>query len=809
MTAPMNPNARKSVCIHGHFYQPPRENAWLEAVEMQESAYPNHDWNERITRECYNTNTRARLLNDAGDIETAVSNYAQISYNFGPTLLAWMKDAEPETYQRIIDSDKESAQRFGGHGSAMAQGYNHTILPLCNDRDRDTQVKWGVRDFESRFNRKPAGMWMPETAVNTATLESLAAHGIAFTILAPRQCDSVRPLDNGEWNHVGEGVDPTQAYRCNLPSGRSITLFFYDGPVSQGVAFEGLLNSGERFADRILSGFDDNRPHNQLMHIATDGESYGHHHRHGEMALAAALHHIHNNPDIALTNYAQFLEHNPPTMEARIREDSSWSCLHGIERWRSDCGCNSGRDGWHQKWRAPLRAAFDWLRDTVNPAFESTASKLLKDPWAARDGYIEVILDRSPDSIDAFLARHARADLSAADRGTILRLMELQRHAMLMYTSCAWFFDDVGGIETVQVIQYAARVIQLARLSLGLELEEEFLARLADCPGNTREMPDGRSVYETAVRPAMLSLDRVAAHCAVQRLFEGPADEVYSFDVLDRIDQRLTSGRASLVVGHATFRSSIDAESAHLTYCAVRTTDHTVSCGVRPHGGDDTFNAVKSRAVESFDRADFAGILRLIDQEFGGARYSIASLFRDEQHRIVREMLRPSLAQIDASYQQIYDQHAPMARFLRSLSLTVPRRIRMIGSFVLSQSIRQILESPAPDLDRAAELAEEAAREGIELDKDTTTIALARAMRTATAAIPQSEVDRIDRARTLDALVAFTERLPFPADLWPLQEFYLDHLRPSLTKADNTDHPDANDATDIIRTLGARLRVRA
>lgn len=795
---------RRYLCIHGHFYQPPRENAWLEAVELQESAFPAHDWNERITQECYETNAKARLLDSQGLLDRVVSNYERISYNFGPTLLAWMKEKAPDVYTRLIKSDAASAARFNGHGSAMAQGYGHAILPLCNDRDRRTQVLWGMRDFQSRFNRVAEGMWMPETAVSTPTLEALADAGVKFTILAPRQCDAVRRIGDDQWNPIGSGVDPTQPYLCRLPSGRQITLFFYDGPVSQGVAFEGLLNSGDRFADRLLSGFDDARPHDQLMHIATDGESYGHHHRHGEMALAAALEKIDKDPSVELVNYALFLSRNPPAMEARIHENSSWSCVHGLERWRSDCGCNSQRGGFHQKWRAPLRDAFDWLRDAVTPKFEQVGRSVFADPWAARDAYIDVILDRGQATISKFLTEHARHELSAAERVTALKLMELQRHAMLMYTSCAWFFDDVAGIETVQVIQYSARVVQLAQQVLGLELENEFLSRLEKATGSIEETPDARTVYERIVRPAMLTLERFGAHHAVARLFEATGNRAYAFEVHHDLSARHSSGRARLVVGNATFRSRVDLEESRLSYCALHLGDHTVSCGVRPYAGDEAFARVRRDAEMAFDRADFAGVLRLMDREFGGTSYSISSLFRDEQHGVVRRILEPALEQVDQAYRTIYDQNASMARFLKSMNLTVPRRIQMVGSFVLSQSFRKALAAPQVDLVRAAELIHEAQRSGIELDELMLNQAVADAMKVAIATA-RVRINPASDANLL-ALVRFIQTLPCKVDTWPLQEYYVDCVRPRLQAAQERD----GDSVDValFRELGTALEVR-
>lgn len=797
--------SQRYLCVHGHFYQPPRENAWLEAVELQEEAFPAHDWNERITRECYATNARARLLNSQGKIERVVSNYARMSFNFGPTLLAWMKEKAPDVYKRLLESDRESAARFDGHGSAMAQGYNHTILPLCNDRDRRTQVFWGLRDFESRYGRPAEGMWMPETAVDTPTLEVMAASGVKFTVLAPRQCAAVREIGGEHWDPIPAGVDPTRAYLCKLPSGRTISLFFYDGPVSQAVAFEGLLNSGDRFADRLMSGYDNKRSHDQLMHIATDGESYGHHHRHGEMALAAALERIEKDPSVTLTNYALYLQRHPPTMEARIHENSSWSCVHGVERWRSDCGCNSGREGFHQRWRAPLRAAFDWLRDAVTPRFEEVGATVFKDAWAARDGYIGVILSRSPETISRFLAEYARTPGDNGHRTIALQLMELQRHAMLMYTSCAWFFDDVAGIATVQVIQYGARVVQLAKLVLGLDLESEFLERLAQAHGSNKEYPDGRAVYERKVRPSMLNLKRVAAHYAVNRLFDGELDRVYAFDVEGVMGARLASGRARLVVGNATFRSRVDFDEALLSYCALHLGDHTVSCGVREFAGDSAFAAVRSSVEAAFDRADFAMVLKIMDREFGGTAYSVASLFLDEQHAVVRRILEPAVEQIDHAYRQIYEQHAPLARFLRSLDLVVPRQIQMTGTFVLSQGLKRTLEKPVPDLARAREIVDEAQRSGITLDEATIGQAVSDAM---TRMIHSEDTTRdpVHNGRLVLSLLKFINSLPFQIDIWPLQEYFVDRIRP-LASTMTTQGGGAS-GLPLIRELGKALEVQ-
>jgi alpha-amylase/alpha-mannosidase (GH57 family) len=455
----------KFVCIHCHFYQPPRENPWLEQIELQDSAYPYHDWNARISAECYGPNLAARILDNEQRITRIVNNYSKISFNFGPTLLSWAEEHSPDLYRGLQEADKQSQRNFSGHGSATAQAYNHMILPLANSRDKKTQIRWGFEDFVRRFGRLPEGMWLPETAVDLESLDLMAQAGVQYTILAPHQAKAMRPLgDSGAaWQDAtGAKIDPTRCYSLTTPSGRTINIFFYDGPVSQAVAFEKLLDNGEKFANRLLGALPTAPSGPQLVHIATDGETYGHHHRHGEMALAYALEHIENKKLAKLTNYGEFLERNPPQWEAQIYENTAWSCVHGVERWRSNCGCNSGRLGWTQEWRKPLREALDWLRDEVAPLFEKSAAKYVRDPWAARDAYISVVLDRSPAARERFGEEHFARKLGDDEQVSVWKLMEMQRHAMLMYTSCGWFFDDLSGIETIQVIQYAGRVVQLA-----------------------------------------------------------------------------------------------------------------------------------------------------------------------------------------------------------------------------------------------------------------------------------------------------------------------------------------------------------
>ena len=672
------------VCLHAHFYQPPRENPWLEAIELQDSAYPYHDWNERVTAECYAPNSASRILDADNRIVDIVNNYSLISFNFGPTVLSWLQDSAPQVYQSILQADRESSARFSGHGSALAQAYNHMIMPLANSRDKRTQVIWGLRDFEYRFGRKPEGMWLPETAVDLETLEILADQGIRFTVLAPRQARRVRKISARNWRDVNdERVDPTMVYRLRLPSRRNINLFFYDGPISRAVAFEGLLDNGERFAQRLLSGFSEERGWPELVHIATDGETYGHHHRYGEMALTYALDYIQKNDKADLTNYAEYLERHPPTHEVEIFENSSWSCIHGIERWRSDCGCNAGHAGWNQAWRGPLRNALDWLRDTLAPRYEEKAREFLKDPWAARDEYIDVVLNRHAENLAGFLSRHATRDLSEPERVVTLKLLELQRHLMLMYTSCGWFFDELSGIETVQVIQYACRAVQLAAKVLGTNVEDEFLAALAQAKSNIPEHGDGANIYRKFASPAAVDLEKLAAHYAISSLFKPYEDHarIYCYSV-DRVDQHYQeAGRMKLDVGRARFISEITHESEEFVFGVLHFDDHNLTCGIRVYHDEESYQKVVEDITAAFSKADIPEILRVMDRNLGSA-YSLKSLFRDDRRAILEQILKPSLEDAESAYRQIYERHVPLANFLRDLGVPLAegdahgRRIR-------------------------------------------------------------------------------------------------------------------------------------
>jgi alpha-amylase/alpha-mannosidase (GH57 family) len=808
------------ICIHGHFYQPPRENPWLEAIELQESAHPYHDWNERIKAECYARNAASRILDDQKRIAGIVSNYAKISFNFGPTLLSWMEVADPGLYRSILESDAESSKAFSGHGSAIAQCYNHMIMPLANERDKYTQAVWGIRDFEHRFGRPPEGMWLPETAVDLSTLEILAKLGIKFTILAPNQANRVRKISGHKWTDVSNSrIDPTMPYLIRLPSGRTLSAFFYDGPISRAIAFEGLLDNGEHFAQRLLGAFsEETRPWPELVHIASDGETYGHHHRFGEMALTYALNYIESNKLAEITNYGQYLERHPPIQVVEIFENSSWSCVHGVERWRSNCGCNSGgHPGWNQEWRAPLREALDWLRDTLAPRFENQARSSLKDPWAARNEYIDVVLDRSTESMGRFLAKHAVRELDENERTTVLKLLELQRHAMLMYTSCGWFFDELSGIETVQVIQYAGRTVQLAQDVLGDETEKHFAELLGKAKSNLPEHQDGASIYQKWVKPSVINLKKVGSHYAIRSLFEPYEAEsnVYCYKVERQAGSQLTKDddhQSKLVVGRARFMSQVTFDSEILSFAALDTGHLNPVGGVRESGGTEAYEAVIRQLTDTFSRDDLAEVTRLIGEHSGGDTYTLRALFKDEQRQILSRVVESEGAEAEAALRDVYAHLIPLMRSLSQIGapLTIPRAFYAAAEFALNIQLRRAFASNEMDLDGIRKLIEDAQAARISFDVATLEYTFRMELER-TAERFRTDPRNLDILKRLDTAAGLARGLPFEVNLWKVQNICYELLQTVYHDfRERADHSDENARTwtDLFSSLAEKLSLR-
>ena len=813
--APIAQEPEKFVCVHGHFYQPPRENPWLETVEVQDSAAPYHDWNERITAECYAPNGASRITDAENKIIRIMNNYARMSYNFGPTLLSWLNDKAPRSYRMILDADKFSRQRYGGHGSAMAQVYNHIIMPLASKRDALTQIRWGIADFQYRFGRKPEGMWLAETAANRSVLDLMAQEGIKFTILAPNQCARVRrisgsgpdtnaaPLakesdDNDGWIGTPDAtVNPTHPYTIQLDEGRSIAIFFYDGPNSRAIAFEGLLNSGVDFGRRLLDGFRPTSPEDtekaQISHVATDGESYGHHHKHGEMALSYAMHWIEDEHHAKLTNYGEFLAKFPPQWEAEIVEDTSWSCAHGVERWRSDCGCNSGgKPGWSQQWRGPLREALDYLRDCSAPLAEKLSSSLFKDLWAARDAYIQIILDRCPASVDAFFAAHATHELTEAERITALELLELERHTQLMYTSCGWFFDEVSGIETVQVIAYAGRVLQLSTKLFGepgAALETGFLDILAKGISNVPEIGDAAEVYRRYVTNMKIGLEQVGAHYAISSIFRSYPEQgqLFCFDVHRESHEVFTSGRGRVAIGRALVDSRITEEAEDICFAVLHLGDQNLSAAVKRYDSSnaeevDAFKTFATEVNSAMRRANLAEVIRLIDKIFGEMAYSLISLFADEQHRIVQTILTQTLTEMEDSLRKIYEDHASLLDFLTQTGMAPPPALEVAANYAINSSMRRALEAETFDAEAIESLLTRAESEHIDFNAPQLGYIGGQRMKRAMVRLEAAASGDPTASGALSNAVLIAEtlrKLPFEVNIWQAQNIWNDLLRRS------------------------------
>lgn len=678
----------KFICIHGHFYQPPRENAWLEVIEVQDSAHPFHDWNERITSECYGPNAASRILNDKGIIKNIINNYSKISFNFGPTLLSWMESNDQETYQAILEADELSKKNFNGHGSAIAQVYNHMIMPLANRQDKETQIIWGIRDFEHRFNRKPEGIWLAETAVDLETLDLLVDHHITYTILAPRQAKAFRKLGDTDFTTLKDtAIDTKRPYAVQLPSGRSIVVFFYDGDISQSVAFNGLLNDGAKFASTLMNSFNPSQKETQLVHIATDGETYGHHHKHGEMALAYCIDYIERSADCELTNYGAFLSRFVPQYEALIHENSSWSCVHGVERWRNDCGCNTGgRSDWNQKWRKPLREALDWLRDELVKIYNKEAAQIFNDPEEARNNYIHVILRRNDETIKKFLREHCIRD---TDPSKVLRLMEMQRNAMLMYTSCGWFFDEVSGIETTQIMQYACRAMQLVSQIADRNLEDDFLQRLVDAPSNITSYVNASNVYKKFVIPSKTNLQRVGMHYAVSSIFEEDPDSfpVFNYTTANEVFVKREAGEQKLALGVTKVKSNVTRSEKKFAFAVIYVGKHNIIGNISLDMEEEKFASMQARMVKAFEESRLGEVISLMQQYFGPEKYTIWQLFQDEKRKVFSQITQQSMNDLEDSLRKIYNRDYPLVTALANNDIPIPNAYRTTFEYVLNADL--------------------------------------------------------------------------------------------------------------------------
>jgi alpha-amylase/alpha-mannosidase (GH57 family) len=799
----------KYICIHGHFYQPPRENAWLEVVEAQESAAPFHDWNERINFECYATNAVARILDSDNKIVNILNNYSRMSFNFGATLLSWMQEKDPDTYKLIQEADKMSRKKYSGHSSAVAQAHSHLILPLANYNDKVTQVYWGIKDYEHRFGHKPEGMWLAETAINTESLEVMAMFGLTYTILAPRQAKAFRKIGADNWTDIhNENVDTRRPYLCKLPSGKTMNLFFYNGNVSQGVAFEGLLNSGKAFAQRILNAFDGgNEP--QLVHIATDGESYGHHHRLGEMALADCLNYIDEKSFAKLTNYGEYLEMYPPQYEVQIHENSSWSCVHGVERWRSDCGCNtgSGYGKWHQRWRGPLRFALNWLRDEIIPVFEEEASKYVKDPWAVRNEYISVLLNRSEENLDKFLVDNAKRELTKREKVHLFRLLEMQRNAILMFTSCGWFFDEISGLETTQILQYACRAIHYAKQVADVDLEDQFAFRLAQAPSNLPQFEHGGGVYEKNVRSAHVDLTRVGMHYAATSLFEEYPErlEFFNYVATSEFFERIESGNQILAIGRTTVRSKITHSEKHFSFAVLYLGQLNIIGNISLNMARESFDEMFERTTKAFKEVNLADVIGCLQEYFGPEKFTIWQLFKEEKQKIINNITEKNLRSVETSFRNIYKDNYQLMSGLLLANVTVPDAYKNAIQYVLNIDLKNFFMGDSLQINDLNRILNEYQKWGIGFtDENAFKLAASERIFTELKLIDSAGIP-LPKLKALTEVLHLINQMKVKLSVWKSQTAYFDLLQ--RFENNEKQYPGRDWKMEFLR-LGELLNVK-
>jgi alpha-amylase/alpha-mannosidase (GH57 family) len=726
--------------LHGHFYQPPRENPWLEAIEREVGADPFPNWNARIADECYRRNGWARVFDDEGRVVDMVNNYLHLSFNFGPTLLSWMEQELPKVYARVLEADRLSALARSGHGNALAQGYGHAILPLCNDRDRLTQIRWGKRDFESRFGRTPEALWLPETAIDAATVEDLIAEEMRFVILSPRQARRVRPLGAAaaaeatrpDWTDVqGDKVDPRMPYRCfsRRDPSRHLDVFFYDGPVAHSISFEKVLHSSKQFVDKLWGAVATERDQ-QLVHAAVDGETFGHHLRHAERALSWTFTAEAQARGFILTNYGEYLERVPPTHEVELDygpdgEGTSWSCAHGVGRWCRDCGCNAGAPtGWNQAWRTPLRNAVNLVRDAAAALFEEMGADLLREPWAARDDYVELLLDRSSKTRERFIERHGREGGGATARQVrILKLLEMQRFSLLAQTSCGWFFDDISGLEAVQVLKYAARTVQLHEELSGANVERELLEVLAEAESNIEEQGTGADIYRTKVLPSSVGTNRLLAQYAITDMFqEYPEEQRFYGHQVRRIERRqLTTGPVSVTSGRLQVELLRTGETSDVSFALIHFGGHDFHCAVRPFAGVQEFRRFTEHLEQIFHRATITELLRVVDAHFGEAYFGLQHLLPEEREEVLDALFGHLTDRFADMYTRLYREHHRTVSALIDTGLKVPWEFRLAAEYVLTRRLndqvrRQQGRADPSRYQGARAVAEEARRRGYSLD---------------------------------------------------------------------------------------------
>jgi len=812
----MTNSGTTALVIHGHFYQPPRENPWTDDIEHQPGAHPFPNWNERIHNECYRPNAFARIVDNYGRVERIVNNYSLINFNFGATLLAWLERFHAPTYARIIEADRASVLRGGGHGNAIAQGYHHSILPLCNERDRRIEIRWGLADFRHRFGREPESLWLPETACNDATLGALIDEGMKYVILSPFQAERVRPAGSEVWLSVIDGqLDTGVAYRYTHRdgSGRSLAVFFYDGQLAKAIAFDGALASSHMLLDRFersarssssSSGGDSGR----IVQVATDGESYGHHFKFGDRCLAYGLEVEAEERGFWVTNYGEFLAANEPEMEVEIKADAegegtAWSCAHGVGRWARDCSCHaSAPEGWNQKWREPLRDALNYVRDEAALAFAEQGGELFRDPWRTRDAYIELLIDPKNDRV-AFLTRQAGRVLDEVKQRRALTLLELQRSSLLMFTSCGWFFNDISGIETVQVMKYAARAMDFMG-ELGLPSPRAgFLERLAEAHSNLKKHGNGADIFRALVEPARVSPQRIAASLAISSLVDKSEQDGeiarHTFTLSDfRQEQH---GRLALATGRLELETIATGKHLDFVIAAIHFGDVDFYCALKDFAGEADFIEATETLWSQFRTGSVPSLLRLMEEEFGQYDFGLEHLLPEGRQRIYEIVFGRMVGRFSEQYEYLYEENRRNIEMLQQAGFHLPEELRAAAEFTITRRLEREMDNfeqhnnPVA-LREALRIAGEVARLGYRLDRTSMRRKFENLIvGTVRAALNEPELDHHETALSL---IMLANKLSLHANLDRAQEIVYEALQ--------ADHKLNGSLDELVLKLGLAPR---
>jgi len=797
-------NTTTALVIHGHFYQPPRENPWTDDIEHQPSAHPFSNWNERIHNECYRPNAFARIVDNYGRVERIVNNYSLINFNFGATLLGWLERFHPPTYARIIEADRMSALRRGGHGNAIAQGYHHSILPLCNERDRCTEIRWGLADFRHRFGREPESLWLPETACNDATLGALIDEGLKYVILSPFQAERVRPVGSEVWLSVIDGqLDTGVPYRYSHldGSGRSLSVFFYDGQLAKAIAFDGALASSHMLLDRFERsahskssvGNDGGR----IIHVATDGESYGHHFKFGDRCLAYGLDVEAESRGFRVTNYGEFLSANKPEFEVEIKagaegEGTAWSCAHGVGRWARDCSCHaSAPEGWNQKWREPLRTALNYVRDEAALAFTEQGGELFRDAWGTRDDYINLLIEPKRDHA-TFLTRQAGRVLNEAEQRRALTLLELQRSSLLMFTSCGWFFNDISGIETIQVMKYAARAMDFMG-ELGLPSPRvEFLEQLAEAHSNIKKHGTGADIFRASVEPARVMPPRIGASLAISSLVDKSEQDGeiagHTFTLSDfRQEQH---GRLALATGRLELETISTSKRHDFVIAAIHFGDVDFYCALKDFEGDADFIEATETLWSQFRTGSVPSLLRLMEEEFGQYDFGLEHLLPGGRQRIYEIVFGRMVGRFSEQYEYLYEENRRNIEMLQQAGFHLPEELRAAAEFTITSRLEREMDNfeqhnnPVA-LREALRIAGEVARLGYRLDRTSMRRKFERLIvGTVRSAINEPESDH---HQTALSLINLANKLSLHANLERAQEIVYEALQANRKLNGNLD----------------------